>query len=445
MSLENIVNRLVNTGERKIATELLEALNRSSYQFEEFDDLAKSAFKIKEIKLAIKYALLAIEKSINYEQKYVTKSNLINLYNIANFPEKALELIEELKIKNINFSNLNINKAFALYSLNDKISAEKILRKELKRTDLTQDEQTRLLFNLGTYELLKDNLLYGLELFLLEGRRLGFWKIPKVSGEEWIGQPIKDKTLFVFAEGGIGDELINIRFLKHLEEKQIKSIWYSDRKDLVRIFKDNGFNATDKKNDYNESMLYTTSMTLPLYLELTYETLWQGPYIKANKKYVDKFSWIKEKSNFKIGLRWQGNPEYEQDLHRSILLKDIIAALPPDQNYFSLQKDTGLDELKKFPDIIDLSKNLETFEDTLGVIENLDIVITSCTSIAHASAAMGKRTFVFVPISSYYVWCHSTKQSPWYGDNVIILRQLHARCWKEPIKELEYHLKSILQ
>ena len=65
------------------------------------------------------------------------------------------------------------------------------------------------------------------------------------------------------------------------------------------------------------------------------------------------------------------------------------------------------------------------------------MVITTCTSVAHASASMGKKTFIFIPISAYYTWSHSTKQSPWYGDNVTLLRQQKPRSWNEPLLELK--------
>jgi hypothetical protein len=73
-------------------------------------------------------------------------------------------------------------------------------------------------------------------------------------------------------------------------------------------------------------------------------------------------------------------------------------------------------------------------------MENLDIIITSCTSVAHAASSLGKRTFVFVPISAYYVWSHSMEQSPWYGDNVTLFRQEKPRTWKEPLLKLQNSL-----
>ena len=108
-----------------------------------------------------------------------------------------------------------------------------------------------------------------------------------------------------------------------------------------------------------------------------------------------------------------------------------------DADFYSLQRDTGLHELLKFPEIVNLVNKMETFKDTLSIINNLDIIITSCTSIAHAAAALGKRTFILVPISAYYIYCNSYEfETPWYGSNVTVLRQIKNKSWLEPIEIL---------
>ena len=65
----------------------------------------------------------------------------------------------------------------------------------------------------------------------------------------------------------------------------------------------------------------------------------------------------------------------------------------------------------------------------------MDLVITSCTSIAHIAASQGKEVCVFVPIMEYYVWTSSTGKSWWYGDNVNLFRQKKPRNWNEPLKQ----------
>jgi len=87
---------------------------------------------------------------------------------------------------------------------------------------------------------------------------------------------------------------------------------------------------------------------------------------------------------------------------------------------------------------------METYDDTLGLLEKLDIVITSCTSIAHAAAAMGKKVFIIVPITAYYTWASTNDTSTiWYGENTKILRQVKHKSWKEPLDQLTNFLKDI--
>jgi len=262
----------------------------------------------------------------------------------------------------------------------------------------------------------------------------------------WEGSP-DVKNLVVYAEAGSGDEIINIRFMKHLKERGINAYWYAvwhdatwknERKGLLEIFKNSGFPIITRLDELKNvpDLKWTYSMHLPIYLNLEYKDLWERPYIFSSKSFDEKHTLSGVSP--KIGIRWQGSPVYDHDLHRSFPLKELYDAIKNiDGTFYSLQRDTGLDELTYCPDIIDLSNRLDSFEDTLGVIQNLDFVITSCTSIAHLAAASGKRVFVMVPISAYYVWSHSGDKSPWYGDHVTLIRQEKPRSWTEAIEKLK--------
>jgi hypothetical protein len=178
-------------------------------------------------------------------------------------------------------------------------------------------------------------------------------------------------------------------------------------------------------------------MDLPVYLNLQYEDLWSGPYLKPDPNI--SFKEIVNNGNLKIGIRWQGNPGYDQDLHRSIPFLDMFNTVKDlGADLYSLQRDNGLEEMKDYEDrVIRLDHLMNTYEDTLAMINELDVIITSCTSIGHAAAAMGKRTIIITPISAYYTWCHVSEQSPWYGDNLTLLRQEKPRVWNEPLDKLK--------
>lgn len=78
---------------------------------------------------------------------------------------------------------------------------------------------------------------------------------------------------------------------------------------------------------------------------------------------------------------------------------------------------------------------LDSWEDTLVVIDQLDLVITSCTSVAHVSAALEK------PILPYYLWALPGNRTPWY-QSVRLFRQEFYGDWTASLKAIELALTS---
>lgn len=459
-SLEEISVFLDNTKNNELALSVIEVFGKHSQSFEQFDDVSRCFFKIKDYDKSIEYGEKAYAIASTPQQMYIIRHNLINVYNHANFPEKALRYIKANEAVLEQDIDRDFEKAFSLFLSNRKSEAGALLREKLNDPTLTKEQFIKCDFNIGTYDLIDGNFQQGLKRFLLSGEKMGIWDNTKT----FITQPLETyglnkwnhalklgMNLLIIAEAGIGDEIINVRFVKKLESLGINVIWLvaSNRKDLCEIYKLNGVNAYTNiheiSKEFLQSAVYIPSMQLPIALNCGYNDLYHGPYLtnilpEYDSKWVNYFSKVSGK---KIGIRWQGNPSYDQDLHRSIPLNEIVQSLPLNANLFSIQRDTGLDELEPFIDIItDLSQKLESLHDLFACINNLDIVVTSCTSVAHIAAAMGKEVCVIVPISCYYIWCNPTKQSPWYGDNVHVFYQQKPRSWKEPLQEFKQFLEQ---
>lgn len=458
--LEPFIITLNKFGRADLANEVLDEFAKKAFEFNQHDNLAKCYFKIRNYDKAIRHGEKCLSITTNSQLLYNTRFNLVNVLNHANYPEKALRYIKQCEAVIPEDVDIILEKAYTYFLLNDKVTAEAILQDTLQRFDsvLSEEIKTKIKFNLGTYYLLRDDFQTGMKLFLEEGAKMKIWNTESIFARnnnlqfeklnqklraskfiKWDGVARPGKSLVIHAEAGIGDEIINFRFMKALEETGMVPYWYNsyeERKDLLSVFRRHGFNVIHTLDDVpGDEVYYAQSMHLPIVMNLEYKDLWHGPYLKPNSVYIEKWKDIK-KNKPAIGIRWQGNPMYDHDLHRSYPLKQVLD-LFDDKNVdlYSLQKDTGLDEIDNR--ITDLSKNLESWEDTLACISNLDFVITSCTSIAHAAAAMGKEVIVLVPISCYYVWCHTGEKSPWYGDNVTLLRQQKPRSWSEPIAKLK--------
>jgi hypothetical protein len=78
---------------------------------------------------------------------------------------------------------------------------------------------------------------------------------------------------------------------------------------------------------------------------------------------------------------------------------------------------------------------LDTWEKTATVIAGLDLVISSCTAVAHLAAAMGKPTWILVPLLPYYLWALPGETSPWH-DTVRLFRQTAYKDWTGAFDEL---------
>jgi hypothetical protein len=78
------------------------------------------------------------------------------------------------------------------------------------------------------------------------------------------------------------------------------------------------------------------------------------------------------------------------------MLKDFIQALPSERFEFIClqkeQKECDGECFENYKNIRFFGKELIDFSDTAALVENLDLVISTCTSVPHLSAALGKET-----------------------------------------------------
>jgi ADP-heptose:LPS heptosyltransferase len=132
------------------------------------------------------------------------------------------------------------------------------------------------------------------------------------------------------------------------------------------------------------------------------------------------------------------------EMLRSFPLKELYENVKHlDADFYLIDKNSKIEYKNDFPNLINISNDIESWEDTFGILDNLDFVISSCTSVVHAAGSSGCKTFAVVPLSPYYIWRSEYEhKSYWYGDNVTVLRQKQLRSWKEPLEQLKTFLKE---
>lgn len=402
--------------------------------------------KAKKFLKAIEYGEKALALCEDTQQRVAMNANLGKVYLSANKPLKAVECFEYMRDNAEVADELLLDYSAALFACNRKKESYDIV-KELEKDLWKFDSRTAdsILFNKGVHLIAEGDFKAGMD-HLAIGRNLNvFGSYSKVTDglPQWSGKPEPDKHVLFVAEGGIGDEIINIRFVKKVAAMGMKVSLLTVH-GVSSIYDHLPFEKKITQKEYKKSEydMWTPMMDLPHTLSLDFGDLWDGPYLQAKPEFIEKH---KLNGKFKVGLRWSGNPRYDHELHRTVNLSSVIGAMPEgnDWSLYSIQRDVGMEQLEQNPSVVDLSSQLETFEDLLGVIHNLDLVITSCTSVAHAACAMGKKTIIMIPIMEYYTWAEGKPTSSFYGDNLRLIRQVTPETWQEAYDELKLVLKDI--
>jgi len=252
----------------------------------------------------------------------------------------------------------------------------------------------------------------------------------------WKGESLENKKILVFGEQGIGDIINFYRFSLFLNGKVQVMIPPS----ISKIFKRTeniSFSEEVGEYDYCCSM-----MSLPYILNMSQEQVTNTfyPYVYTDKK-------IDLPQGFNIGICWAGNPQHVRDRYRSCRLKEfeILKDLPV--NLFSLQQELKHRKWAFYKETVDLSEGyngkplynvteyMNSWSNTLAIINELDLVITIDTSIAHLSGAVGKDTLLLLPYSSDWRWFGKGDETIWYP-SIRLIKQDSMHNWSGCFSEV---------
>ena len=295
-------------------------------------------------------------------------------------------------------------------------------------------DDSRAAYNRGWYELMKGNIQLGYRLQQL-GRRA---KIigdapPNTPQPLWNGEV---GTVLLRLEGGLGDQIHQARYTANLVERGCKVV-LSSSGSLCALLKDiAGVSAVIQHGAefgvYHDYWLPAMSAPVPLGLELS--DIVGTPYVPRPK--------VSHKG-LTIGLRWSGNKQFEREHHKLFPPALFFDAVKRDGvRFISLQRDADLDAK---PDWVE-TVPLDSWTDTQRAVSSCDLVVSSCTSVSHLSAAMGVPTWVVIPVMGYYLYAKPGNKTPYYN-SMRLFRQQKYGDWTHPfeeIKSLDYSHELLL-
>lgn len=92
--------------------------------------------------------------------------------------------------------------------------------------------------------------------------------------------------------------------------------------------------------------------------------------------------------------------------------------------------------------MIDVTPELGDFVDTAALIENLDLVISADTAVAHLAGALGKPVWLLSRYNGCWRWLPSRTDSPWYQTMKIFWQETSGD-WSEPVRKVEEELRAM--
>ncbi len=242
---------------------------------------------------------------------------------------------------------------------------------------------------------------------------------PPKDEKWWNGKRVqKGKIVLIRGEQGFGDVFQFARYLPIVRNRGGKVIFGCNAK-LHAILRGVGelCAPADKAPKFD---LHAPLLSLPHLLGLPDpKDAPQPPYLSADPQLAEKWRGELGKG-FKVGISWQGNPDYDRDWQRSIALAHFRSLADiPGVRLFSLQKNYGSEQLAEFhAPVVDLGPRIDedgnAFTDTAAILANLDLLITSDSAIAHLAGAMGVPTWVALAQTPEWRWGLSGETTPWY-------------------------------
>ena len=396
--VNNLLILFLRIGDKKKAKYFYKKARDIDENYIEFQ-LNESDYFISEDK--IEDAIKCLKTIILNSKNYVAYTKLSKIYSMIGDLKKSIEVIEDAIISYPNQKDLKFtrgmhhliegefDKGWEFYEFRDSI--------------------------------VKDNLFENLKI--------------------WKGENLKNSTILVTSEQGMGDIIQFSKFLINLSLlcKKIDFVLYDK---LLPIFKKKYKNINickkseilQNKYDYKISL---GSLNKYFYKEKNSNSSELISFNEEKKKYWKSI--IKNKKN-NIGLIWSGNFFGPKEPSRSIELKKFDELLKLDLNFYSFQNEIW-DRDKKFfenSNLIDYSK--ESFADIIGIIRNLDLVISTDTFFLHLACICNKETWGLISANSDWRWYEYYKYNPY--KSLKIYKQTNYKNWDDVLDLIQNDLKN---
>ncbi len=423
------------------------AIEENPNYAEAYANLGALYAKFKEYELAIKLYKECIKRKPTYAGAY---TNLGNALNKTQRHEEAV-YFHKMAISLDNKSpNHFANCASAYKNLGRFDKAKKLYEHTLtldKNHVNAHFDLATVLLQTGEYEKGWEHYEWR---FLKEEMAFHIKRYEKIfAAPRYKGEILKQKErVLVHTEQGFGDTLMMARYLFELKRRGAFVVLFV-REGLEELFE--SMPCVDEVHSREEALpafsLQIPFMSLAFALDAKLQKLTQDyPYIKLKESYTLPGQKIK------VGIVWGASKTGESYKNKVFDLRHFTQLAKHESfQLYSLQMGEDakkIEEHRLQEHIIDLSPHIKNFHTTAKILNSLDLIITSDTSVAHLAGAMGRKVWVVLQRVADWRWGVNECQSLWYPSAKLIRQHSLGdfnSAFKELYKEIEreFNIKVI--
>lgn len=271
--------------------------------------------------------------------------------------------------------------------------------------------------------------------------------LPKFEQPRWTGQDLRDKTILVCQEQGLGDTIQFIRFVFGLHNAGGR-VLLQVNDNLAPLFAGSPVinKIIDVKDTPTNFDYWTPIMSIPGILGVTLQNLpHQLQYLAARQDLAQHWQeQLGPKKRLRVGFCWSGRPDSWINRHKGMPFETMLDLIKrnPAIEWFNLQVECSPEESKILQDlgVHSFAGQIRNFADSAALIHHMDVVISVDTAVAHLSGALGRPTWI--PLNWFgtdWRWLLKRDDSPWYP-SARLFRQPSLGDWASVIDRIHQYL-----
>ena len=424
--------------------DLNESLNINPDDHEAYNNLALVLRELRHFDDALKALNKALSLEPNYSKGLNNRGNI--LQDLMRFDEAMINYEQAISLTPESAEAFN-NRFLAL--------------KELGRFDEAMADLNKAIALDPTYPEAHWNKALQLLLFgeFAEGWPLFEWRWKTkqhieteliTSKPQWSGEA--NKRVFLWAEQGIGDEIMYASLIPELAATSSKLIVQCDER-LIPLFKRSfidGIEYRCRKSPAPEDSYdcHIPMGSLPNIFRPSLDSFSKAPkaylHCESERSQELRKTLLKGEAKTLIGISWNSSSPIAGAHHRNITLSDMAQHLDaPDVQLVNLQYGDVSDEIAKLKEDHSIEVAEVSEIDNRNDIDGLAALIMACDRIVsidnatvHLAGALGANTRVLLPFNRSWQWGLDRSDSYWYG-SLQLHRQKKYGDWKHVLKTIK--------